>query len=335
MVTMQDVAAHAGVTKQTVSNVVTGRVPVRPATAARVRAAIKELGYVPNLVARSLATGRTGTVGLFIPTAGATFYADIIEEAEDVLAEHGHHLLLCTTRRDRERARAHLATLTSRSVDGLLIAGDQDLADQLPAPGDLGFPIVLCAWETAIPDRFPVVTIDFERGGYLAGRHLRELGHRHVAVLASPAQSLRVQGFRRAFGADGLTVPDSAVHVTAEPDFQGGFEAATAALAADPAVTAIFAAYDALTPGVLEAARLAGRSVPGGLSVVGLDDNPEVRRLHPALTTVSVPRRLMAREATETLLRTITHPGHPAESLRLLEPEMVVRDSSAPPARVE
>jgi LacI family transcriptional regulator len=151
-------------------------------------------------------------------------------------------------------------------------------------------------------------------------------------VLASPAQSLRVRGFRRAFAADGLTIPDAAVHVTAEPDFQGGFEAATAALAADPAVTAIFAAYDALTPGVLEAARLAGRTVPRDLSVVGLDDNPEVRRLHPALTTVSVPRRQMAREAAETLLRTIARPDHPAESLRLLEPEMVVRDSSAPPA---
>lgn len=85
MVTMQDVAERAGVTKQTVSNVITGRVAVRPATAARVRAAIDELGYTPNLVARSLATGSTMTVGLFVPTLAGSFYAELVEEVEDVL----------------------------------------------------------------------------------------------------------------------------------------------------------------------------------------------------------------------------------------------------------
>lgn len=105
MVTMQDVAERAGVTKQTVSNVLSGRVAVRPATEARVRAAIAELGYVPNLVARSLATGSTRTVGLFVPTVSTAFYAEVVEEAEDVLDAHGYRLLLCTTRRDGERAR--------------------------------------------------------------------------------------------------------------------------------------------------------------------------------------------------------------------------------------
>lgn len=333
MVTMKDVAERAGVTKQTVSNVVAGRPGVGAATAARVNAAITELGYTPNLVARSLATGRTRTVGLFVPTVGATFYADIVEAVEDVLEEHGHHLLLCTTRFDGERARRHLAGLTSRSVDGLLIAGDRDLTCHLPEPADVRFPVVLCAWETEVPDRFPVVTIDFEHSGYLAGRHLRGLGHRRVAVLASPAQALRVQGFRRAFADDGLTVPDTAVHFTPEPDVAGGFAAASAALAADPRITAVFAAYDALVPGVLQAAHEAGRSVPHDLSVVGHDDNPESRLLHPPLTTVSVPRRQMARQATEALLRTIAQQGTTAGPVQLLQPELVVRGSTGPPAQ--
>ncbi|MGW2223339.1 LacI family DNA-binding transcriptional regulator [Nonomuraea sp. NPDC001684] len=121
---MQDVAERAGVTKQTVSNVVTGRVRVRPETEARVRAAIAELGYTPNLVARSLATGTTMTVGLFVPTVASSFYSAVVEEAENVLEEHGYHLLLCTTRLDGDRARRHITGLTSRSVDALLIAGD-------------------------------------------------------------------------------------------------------------------------------------------------------------------------------------------------------------------
>ncbi|MFD0071119.1 LacI family DNA-binding transcriptional regulator [Streptomyces sp. NPDC127166] len=333
MVTMQDVAERAGVTKQTVSNVLSGRVAVRPATAARVRAAIDELGYTPNLVARSLATGSTKTVGLFVPTVAGAFYSDVVETAEDVLEEHGYHLLLCTTRLDGERARRHLAGLTSRSVDALLIAGDRDLIDHLPLLADARFPVALCAWETEAPVDLPVVTIDYEHAGFLAGRHLRELGHERVAVLTSPDHTPRVAGFRRAFAADGLTVPDSAVHVAAEPSAAGGFAAANAAFAADPALTAIFATHDILSLGVLEAARTAGRSVPGDLSLVGHDDDPEVRfgLGRPALTSVAVPTRAMARQAVELLLRALTKSGTVVNSLQLLRPELVVRDSTCPP----
>ncbi|WP_017236453.1 LacI family DNA-binding transcriptional regulator [Streptomyces sp. SS] len=332
MVTMQDVAERAGVTKQTVSNVISGRVAVRPSTEARVRAAIDELGYLPNLVARSLATGNTRTVGLFVPTVVTAFYADLVEAVEDVLEEHGHHLLLCTTRRDGERARRHLAGLTSRSVDALLIAGDQDLIDHLPLLSHARFPVVLCAWETDVPERYPVVTIDYDHSGYLAGRHLRELGHEQVAVLASPAHAVRVEGFRRAFAVDGVTVPDRAVHMAPEPSFRGGIAAAHAALAAAPGTTALFATHDVLAAGALVAAREAGRSVPRTLSVVGLDDSPEGLLSRPALTSVALPKREMARQAIELLLRDRTASGSPAVPRRLLRPELVVRDSTGPAA---
>lgn len=325
MVTMRDVAERAGVTKQTVSNVVTGRVKVRPATAARVRAAIAELGYTPNLVARSLATGTTMTVGLFVPTVASSFYSAVVEEVENVLDERGYHLLLCTTRQDGERARRHLASLSSRSVDALLIAGDQDLIDHLPLLADAPFPVALCAWESDAPDTLPVVTIDYEHAGYLAGRHLRDLGHERVAVLASlPAHAHRVSGLRRAFGRD---VP---VFAAPEPSAEGGFTAANAALAADPRTTAIFATHDILALGALEAARLAGRPVPRDLSVVGLDDIDEVRHAHPALTTVAIPSREMARQAVGLLLHAIDEATPPANALRLLRPALVVRESTAP-----
>ncbi len=240
------------------------------------------------------------------------------------------HLLLCTTRLDGERARRQLAGLSSRLVDALLIAGDRDLIDHLPLLADAKFPVVLCAWETDAPDRYPVVTIDYERAGYLAGRHLRELGHERVAVLTSPAHTVRLEGFRRAFAADGLTVPDRAVFHAPEPTPEGGFTAASSALAADPGLTAIFATYDVLALGALEAARMAGRSVPHDLSVVGHDDNPDVRVSRPALTSVSIPKREMARQAVELLLRAISKSGTPANSLQLLRPELMVRGSTGP-----
>ncbi len=329
MATMREVAELAGVTKQTVSNVVTGRVPVRPETAARVRAAIEELGYTPNLVARSLATGSTKTVGLFVPTVVKPFYSEIVEEVEDVLEQHGYHLLLCTTRLDGERARRHLTGLSSRSVDALLIAGDSDLIDHLPLLADARFPVALCAWENEAPGDFPVVTIDYEQAGYLAGRHLRELGHERVAVLASlPAHASRVEGFRRAFARDGLTVADTSVFVLSEPTLAGSAAAARAALAADPALTAIFATH--LTHGALEAAMQAGRSVPGDLSVIGHDDMQGSWRARKALTEVVFPKQEMARQATELLLRSLAERAAPTNSLQMLRPTLIVRESTGP-----
>ncbi|MFI6318248.1 LacI family DNA-binding transcriptional regulator [Nonomuraea sp. NPDC050556] len=319
---MRDVAERAGVTKQTVSNVVTGRVPVRPDTEARVRTAIAELGYTPNLVARSLATGTTMTVGLFVPTVASSFYSAVVEEVENVLEEHGYHLLLCTTRQDGERARRHLAGLTSRLVDALLIAGDQDLIDHLPLLTDARFPVALCAWETEAPDTLPVVTIDYEQAGQLAGEHLRSLGHTRVAVLASlPAHARRLDGFRRA-------LPGAQVFASPSPTADGGFTAANAALAADPEITAFFATHDILALGALEAARLAGRSVPGDLSVVGHDDIAEVRHTHPALTTVAIPSREMARQAATLLLHAIADGRPPHGTLHLLQPSLIIRSST-------
>ena len=176
MVTMADVAARAGVTKGSVSNVLAGK-RVRPETAAKVNAAIEELGYKPNLLARSLRTGTTMTVGLFVPTIANPFYSEVVEEVENALVHHGYNLLLATTRRDPEFIRQHLEILTARSVDALLVACDAGVAQELPTLAKASFPVALMAWELDPPGTLPVVSIDYEHAGFLAGRHLRELGH--------------------------------------------------------------------------------------------------------------------------------------------------------------
>ena len=330
MVTMAEVAARAGVTKQSVSNVVTGK-RVRPETERRVREAIAELGYTPNLVARSLATGTTMTVGLFVPTVANPFYSEVVEEVENVLEQHGYHLLLCTTRGDGQRAGRHLASLSSRNVDALLIAGDKDLIGHLPLLAQARFPVALCAWETEAPDTLPVVTIDYEHAGYLAGRHLRDLGHERVAVVADlPAHSRRLDGLRRAFAADGLSVGDEAVFTSSQSSPEGGFAAAAAALDADPGLTAIFATHDLLALGVLEAVQQSGRAVPAQVSVVGFDDIEQVGRTHPALTTIAIPKREMAQQAVGLLLRAIADRQPPANAIQQLRTKLVQRDSSGP-----
>jgi LacI family transcriptional regulator len=331
MVTMREVAMRAGVAKQTVSNVLTGNAGVSPATRARVEAAIEELGYTPNLVARSLSTGTTMTVGFMLPRVASPFYSEVVEEVENVLGEHGYHLLLCTTRGDGERARHQLANLSSRSIDALLIAGDLGVMEHLGLVADKRFPVALCAWEMDPPDTQPVVTIDYEHAGFLAGRHLRELGHERVAVIAElPSHTRRVDGLRRAFARDGFDVPDSAVIAAPSDEPVGGFLAAEQALAARPRPTAIFTSHDILALGVLESARLRGLRVPEDLSVVGLDDIAEAGHAHPALTTVAIPKREMAQQAVGLLLRAIDEGQPPPNALSLLRPGLVVRESTGP-----
>lgn len=330
MVTMAEVAARAGVTKQTVSNVVSGK-RVRPETAAKVNAAIEELGYKPNLLARSLRTGTTMTVGLFVPTIANPFYSEVVEEVENVLVRHGYNLLLATTRRDAEYARRHLEILKARSVDALLVACDAGVAQELAMLAEVSFPVALLAWELDPPDTLPVVSIDYEHAGFLAGRHLRGLGHERVAVVADwPAHAPRVAGLRRAFAADGLKIDDGMVFTASSDDAAGGYAGAVSALAADPHLTAIFATHDTLALGALEAVTRSGRRVPDDVSLIGFDDIAQVGRVEPALTTVAFPKREMAQHAVELLLRAVDAGTPPTNAISLLRPSLIVRDSSAP-----
>lgn len=331
MVTMAEVAARAGVAKQTVSNVVSGK-KVRPETLAKVNTAIAELGYKPNLVARSLRTGSTATVGLFVPRVANAFYSEVVEEVENVLVGHGYNLLLATTRDDPDYTRAHLENLAARSVDALLVAGDNAVEQQLPMLLEAAFPVALCAWEGDAPTTLPVVSIDYEHAGFLAGRYLRDLGHRNVAVIADlPAHTPRVRGLRRAFADDGLTIEDRQIFACTRDDAAGGFAASSAALEADPDVTAIFATHDILAVGAIEAVVRSGRRVPDDVSIVGFDDIAQVGQIKPALTTVTFPKREMAQQAVELLLRAVDSGRPPTNVLTLLRPTLTVRDSSAAP----
>lgn len=331
MVTMAEVAARAGVTKQTVSNILSGKKKVRPETEAKVMAAIEELGYKPNLLARSLRTGSTRTVGLFVPWVADVFYAEMVEEVENVLRRHGYNLLLATTRDNPDYVREHLENLTARSVDALLVAGDIGVEQQVALLTEASFPVALFAWESEPPHTLPVVSIDFENAGFLAGRHLRELGHEDVVVVTkAPSHAPRVAGFRRAFAADGLNVDDSRVIALPADDAVSGFAAVAEALAAHEGLTAVFATSDALAIGAMEAVTRSGRRVPEDVSIVGFDDIMQVGKLEPALTTVAIPKREMALQAVELLLRAVESDQPPTNALSLLRPTLLVRGSSGP-----
>src|SRR5207245_1787878 len=209
MTTLDDVARHVGVTSATVSNVITGKGSVSENTRSRVFAAIEELGYQPNLVARSLARRKTFILALVLPTIANPFYAEIAEEIERVARQHGYQLLLCNTHKDTTIGREHLKGLSSRWVDGLLVMGGSLSVPDMFATARRGQPLVLCIpSENEQNAALPVVDIDFRYAGELAARHLLELGHHRTAVIVeAPSHALRLEGFRTALMASDVALP--------------------------------------------------------------------------------------------------------------------------------
>jgi LacI family transcriptional regulator len=332
VVTIKDVALRAGVTKQTVSNVINKRPVVSPVTRERVERAIAELGYTPNLLARGLATGQTMMVGLVVPTIANPFYAELVEDLERFLEVEGYSIALCTTYGDPDRARRQLEILKRRYIDGLILADDGNVSHHVDLLTGMGLPFVLCASETETPSGVTVVTFDHGHAGYLAAQHLRDLGHREIAVVGDlPAHRVRLEGARRALAEASITIAPSRVRATTVSSQAGGFEAAMGVLREHPEVTAVMATHDLLALGVLQAAAELGRAVPEGLSLVGIDDIAAASQSHPPLTTVAFAKQRMAGKSTEFLVRALTS-GQQEPGVTSLSPELVVRESTVRPS---
>lgn len=331
MTTISDVARRARVTTATVSNVITQRVPVSEKTRARVLQAIEELGYRPNLVARGLAQGKTLTLALVVPTISNPFFAEVVEEVERVADQHDYEVLLSMTHNSPEEGRRHLERMASRWVDGFIVMGMAgDIADVL-ALKDAGKEVVLSVWnQDPRTQHLPIVDIDFRLAGELATRHLLEYGHRRIAaILEEPVQLTRRQGFQAALAEVGLSAPLDYIR-QGDSSFESGYQGALALLALPEPPTAIFTGNDWMALGAIEAITSQGLSVPRDLSVVGVDDISLAAHSNPRLTTISTPKREMARAATELLLRYIQRTDIPDQPLKILvSPHLVVRASTA------
>jgi DNA-binding LacI/PurR family transcriptional regulator len=328
--TIYDVARLAGVSTATVSRALNGTGQIAPATRAAIDAAVAQLGYHPNTAARSLVTRSTQTIALLLPDITNPFYADLVSGIQRRALETGHTMLLCTTEGDAEREEQYLALLRAKQVDGVLVDGLVLPPDRIARFVRNGPPIV-CLDRDVESASVPLVQVDNRLGARRATEHLLELGHRQIAhVAGAPGLGIseeRVGGYRDALVAVGLA-PDPRLVATGAFTEEGGHEATLGLLdAAEP--TAVFAANDLSALGALSALAERGLRVPDDVSVVGFDDLRLSRFTTPPLTTVHQPAREIARRATDLLLDLAA--GRPPQELRhVLEPELVVRGSTAP-----
>jgi DNA-binding LacI/PurR family transcriptional regulator len=329
---MSDVGRLAGVSHQTVSRVINGSPHVRPQTRERVLAAMRELGYTPNPVARALVTGRSNTLG--VVSFDTTLYgpASTLLGIERAAHEAGYFIIIASLKAlNRASVTDALERLRRHSVDGiLLITPLQDAVEALlHAPKE----IPLVAAEAGPEESgIPVVQVDQFAGAAAATRHLLELGHETVWHVAGPPEflesRLRIKGWQATLEQAGARAPEPLV---GDWSARSGYEAGRR-LGADPSVSAIFVGNDQMALGVLRALNELGRAVPDDVSVVGFDDIPEAGYFLPPLTTVRQDFDELGTVGLRLLVRMIEAEG-PPPTVPPVTPELVVRASTSPPSQ--
>ena len=328
-ITTHDVAARAGVSQATVSLVLGGnpRARVAAATRERVLRAARDLGYRPNIVARSLVRGRSYTLGVVVPELSNPFFMDVVDGVQRVAAGAGYAVLLCDARQTSPGR--HLEALRGRQVDGIVI--DALGAEQLGDDALDGLEVVLVDEPS---ERLPGVASDALGAGRLAAEHLLTLGHRKIAFVG-PATDvhtfrMRERGFVARLREAGVTLTSDWLR-RAQPSTAAGMQAMKALLALKERPTAVFCANDVLALGALKACLSAGVSVPAAMSIVGCDDIEMASVVTPELTTIAVPARELGARAARLLLLQMSGEQVPAKPARLLPVRLVKRGTTAEP----
>lgn len=327
IVTLKDVAAASGVSISTASRALDERIMSRSAAAAHVRKVAEELGYRRNSFASSLRRGETRTLGVLVPRLSDTVMALMFEELERAASSRGYFAMVATSGDDPEDEKRAAETLLDRNIDGLILATAR-LDDELPRLlRQRKVPHALVLRTDGVS---PSALGDDEVGGYLAVRHLIDLGHRDVAVVTGPSFTstgiARLAGARRALAEAGIA-PREDWLVAAGYGIENGF-AAGDALLADPQhrPTAIFAANDNTAMGIMAAAHRHNLAIGQDLALVGYNDTPLSARLPTPLTSVRVPLDQIARTAVDIIMDPGTEP-----LVRKSIPTLIPRESSGPP----
>jgi LacI family transcriptional regulator len=304
-ITIADVAARAKVSKTTVSRVLNGKGELDESTAARVRAVIDELGYVPSSRAVGLARGRTRVVAMLVPSLTWPWIGEVIQGAVDVLETERYGLLLFTCNRGEESMRQFGAQVSAKSFDGLLVIEPDGTLGYIANLYRRGLPVVLIDDRDQISGEMPSVGTTNHDGAREAARHLLGIGRTRPLVITGPERfgctQQRLAGFATVFAEAGHPIPAGRVH-RGDFTYACGTDGVAAALESGTDFNAVFAHNDLSAIGAMQALLDNGRRIPQDIAVVGFDDIRNSAHTQPPLTTVHQPLREMGEAAARTLL---------------------------------
>lgn len=324
---IEDVATAAKVSVATVSRTMERPELVKEDTRRRVHEAIKQLGYTPNLQARSLRTARTRLIIALVPDIANPFFSEVIRGIEQIAHEKRYSVLLGDTQNSRSREQAYVDLVAARQADGLITLLPH--VPQLKVPGRMP---VVNACEYVLDRAITSVYVDNVAGAESAVGHLLNLGHRRIAFVSGPANTPisddRRRGYEGALQQAEQKI-DTRLIIPGDFTFEAGARAVDTLLDARLKFTAIFCSNDEMAIGAMRALRLRGLRVPEDCSIVGFDDIRFARYTEPPLTTVAQPKNQLGREAMSLLLEILTNPDTPVRK-HVLPADLVVRGSAAP-----
>jgi LacI family transcriptional regulator len=304
MPTIREVAKRAGVAPITVSRVINNSDYVNNATKKRVQAAIRQLGYVPNTLARSLRSRRTSTLALVLTDITNPFWTTVARGAEDAASQAGFSMMLGNTDESEEKQGRYINAVLEKRIDGILFVPAGSTAAVIRMAKRQNIPVVVLDRRIA-GGKADVVRCDSEGGAYKLTRLLLELGHRRIAVLSGPADIStaedRVRGYQRALSERGIPLRPELMQY-GRFTVESGAEMAGRMMRLSPRPTAIFAGNNFIAIGALKTLQEARLRVPEDVALVGFDDLPANLTIDPFLTVAKQPAYEMGKGAAELLL---------------------------------
>lgn len=334
MATMADVAREAHVSVATVSRLLNNQDLVSPDTAERVYAAIQKLSYEPNLLARNFRRNESRVILILSPNFTNPYYVRILSGIGDAATELGYSALIFNTADEITREREALDFLKKRRADGAILMAS-DIGCEWLLEYASRHPLVQCSEYDPEVD-IPHVSID----NYLAAMHtleyLIDLGHRRIAIISSEndyiSTSLRMKGYKDTLEKHAITPrEDYIIYASRDYSFKSGKMKAKELLAVTPRPTAIFCISDTLALGAITAAKEMGYRVPEDVTVIGFDDVEHTTMFHPYITTVAQPCYELGRRSVQLLYAQMTQ-GKDIPRKLILEHQLIIRESSSPPA---
>ncbi|GAB1489363.1 MAG TPA: LacI family DNA-binding transcriptional regulator [Opitutaceae bacterium] len=330
MVSLTDVAKLAGISIATVSRAISHPEKLAPETLTRVKAAMAELNYRPNRVARRLRqrSGRRHLLGLIIPDIQNPFFAEIARGVEDVAYANEFAVMLCNSDENLKKEAFYLGVMQSESVDGIILPPINDHDPAIIRLAAAGMPIVSVD-RSLVNSSIDKVEVDNRQGAFEAVDHLLRLGHKRVAMIAgrqnvSTSRERRL-GYEDALAAHNIPLREDYIR-TGDYKQASGHALADELLTRAPRPTALFVSNNLMTVGAMEAIHKRGLRIPEDVAIIGFDDLPWAEALDPPLTVVRQPAYEVGRSAAELLLKRLSDPSAPAAWLRL-RPKLILRSS--------
>ncbi len=331
-VTIKDIAREAGVSPRSVSLVLNNAGRISQSTREKILKIAKEMNYKPNILAKGLVKGKTYLIGVVFPYLTNSFFTNIISKIEEESMADGYDIILGNSSSSLEAEKGAIERMVNRKVDGIICCPDPryyEFYDQLLKTG---IPLVQVMTHVKGIKAFSVL-VDDEMGGYIATKHLLELGHTKIGFISYTEDFyqeiiLRNRGYRKALIERGISLDLEKYEIKSDLSVQGSYSATEKLIKRNRDMTAIFVPTDMAAIGAVQACLNLGKKVPQDISVVGYDDIDLARyQIQYQLTTVAQPKDIIGSLAYRMLKKLMT--GNKTESI-LLKPKLVIRKTTTP-----